>query len=124
MLKLWTYQALRLDSHSGTCWTTAISATSGAGRSRTAGMRKTFVGRHPPFAVRDARARVRRTEPGQLGSGQRPRRRREVWIGQDRRLVRGVEGIGAGRRARVAFGRVRPARVLERAVRPARIRPA
>src|ERR671928_1200607 len=49
MLKLWTYHALRLDSHSGTCWTIATSATSGAGRSRTAGMRKTFVVWKPWF---------------------------------------------------------------------------
>src|SRR5947209_13826049 len=49
MLKHWTYQALRLFSHSGTCWTIAISATSGAGRSRTAGMRKTFVVWKPWF---------------------------------------------------------------------------
>src|ERR671931_2789905 len=49
MLKLWTYQAFRLFSHSGTCWTTAISATSGAGRSSTAGMRKTFVVWKPWF---------------------------------------------------------------------------
>ena len=49
MLKLWTYHALRLFSHSGTCWTIAISATSGAGRSRTAGMRKTFVVWKPWF---------------------------------------------------------------------------
>src|SRR5437763_8532056 len=43
MLKLCTYQVLRLFSHSGTCWTRARSATSGAGRSRIAGIRKTFV---------------------------------------------------------------------------------
>src|SRR5919198_1986067 len=49
MLKLWTYQALRLFSHSGMCWTSAISATSGAGRSSTAGIRKTFVVWKPWF---------------------------------------------------------------------------
>src|SRR5436305_700482 len=49
MLKLWTYQALWAFSHSGTCWTRASSATSGAGRSRIAGMRKTFVVWKPWF---------------------------------------------------------------------------
>ena len=49
MLKLCTYQALRLLSHSGMCWARAISATSGAGRSRTAGIRKTFVVWKPWF---------------------------------------------------------------------------
>src|SRR5256886_6107904 len=49
MLKVWTYQALRLFSHSGMGWTTAINAASGGGRGSRAGMRKTFVVWKPWF---------------------------------------------------------------------------
>src|SRR5215470_11250494 len=43
MLKIWMYQALRVFNHSGTWWTTAISATSAGGSSIAAGTRKTIV---------------------------------------------------------------------------------
>ena len=43
MLKLWMYQAARLRSHSGMCWTIAISATNSGGSRRAAGSRNTLV---------------------------------------------------------------------------------
>ena len=43
MLNDWMYQAVRLRSQSGMCWTTGISATSSGGSSSAAGIRKTPV---------------------------------------------------------------------------------
>jgi hypothetical protein len=43
MLKVWLYQAFRFLSHSGTCWTSPISATSSGGSSITAGIKNTIV---------------------------------------------------------------------------------
>ena len=43
MLTIWMYQVPRLRSHSGTCWTSGISATSSGGSSSAAAIRKTPV---------------------------------------------------------------------------------
>src|SRR5437773_1054212 len=43
MLKVWLYHAFRFFSHSGTCWTSPIAATSSGGSSIAAGIRKTIV---------------------------------------------------------------------------------
>jgi hypothetical protein len=43
MLKHSLYQAVRFFSQAGTCCTTATTTISSGGRSRIAGMRKTFV---------------------------------------------------------------------------------
>jgi len=42
MLNVWMYQAWRVFSHSGRCWTTLSSATSSGGSIMIAGIRNTI----------------------------------------------------------------------------------